>query len=75
MGVDKIRELWYIYFVLVHLTMTTSATADQQLARLGFEILENLFRPAADEAAEGFFVSPEAYEVAPTQDGELASPS
>jgi hypothetical protein len=46
--------------------MSTYIT-DQQLAQLGFEIMENLFRPAADKAVKGFFVDPEAYEVEPTQ--------
>jgi hypothetical protein len=40
--------------------MTSNPTTDQQLARLGFEILYSIFKPAADKAAEGFFGDPDA---------------
>ena len=47
--------------------MTSNPSTDQQLVRLGLEILYSVFKPMAAEAIEGFFIDPQAYEAAPTQ--------
>ncbi len=57
-----------IYSLSFRSDMSSTPTTDQQLVQLGFEVLENLFRPVANEAAKGFFVDPEAHEVEPTQE-------
>jgi hypothetical protein len=59
--------MWYVFSDPKQFTMITFD--DRQLVQLGFKILDSLLRPAAAEAAEGFFAEPEAYEVEATQEG------